>query len=332
MGMLGVAFICAFGITHYLIPLFIALAHKRSILDIPDGGLKRHKEPTPYLGGLAIYLGFIVTLALIYPLHNDFFLFFIGSTVLLFVGFADDLINIKPREKLLGQCVAVVCFLRGGIHLKSLFFAAQPSPTWALLWTIVAAFWILSVINAFNLIDVMDGLATLVAFLSAATFLGYAIILQQFMVALMLAIFMGSLGAFFLVNRPPARMYLGDTGSLFIGGILATVPFMLHWGSFDQCGLLIPPLILSIPLYEGAALIAVRSWKGIPFWQGSPHHFSILAQRRGYSKNNILIHVVLVAAVAAALSYAFSAHLLSIQTVVAIAASLTISSFFLLLR
>ncbi|OQA33738.1 MAG: putative undecaprenyl-phosphate N-acetylglucosaminyl 1-phosphate transferase [Candidatus Dependentiae bacterium ADurb.Bin331] len=109
--------------------------------------------------------------------------------------------------------------------------------------------------------------------------------------ALLLTSFLGPLGAFLWYNKPPAHIYLGDAGSLFIGGILATVPFLLKWSKYNIYGFAIPAIILAIPLLEVFFLIMVRSYKRIPFYKASPDHFALYLRNNGWSKNAILIYI-----------------------------------------
>jgi len=274
-------FIFSFLITWYFVPIFSKVAFKFKILDVPDGELKRHKHATPYLGGVVVWFGFLVATSLVLPFENQFFLYILASTILLFVGLLDDLISLTPKQKIFGQFIAVSCYLKAGFYLKINFFDS--------LWNIgLSAFWFLSVINAFNLIDVMDGLASLVAICTALIFLTFSLILGYFELSLLLLAFIGSLLAFLCFNKPPARMYLGDAGSLFIGGFIASIPFCISWSEYNEMGYLLPAFICSIPLFEVFTLILVRVHKKIPFFYGSPDHFSIFLQERGFSKGFIL--------------------------------------------
>jgi UDP-GlcNAc:undecaprenyl-phosphate/decaprenyl-phosphate GlcNAc-1-phosphate transferase len=284
------SFIISFLLTLYLIPFFSAIATKLNILDVPDGVIKMHKKSTPYLGGVAIYLGFIATLALIFPFENKILSLLLGATLLLFVGLVDDILRIKPYQKFFWQMIAASCFLKSGLHLKENFFLAH-------FWNIPISFlWIVSVINAFNLVDVMDGLAVTIASCASATFLIIAIAYGQYSLALLLASFLGPLLAFFWYNKPPAQIYLGDAGSLFIGGFLATIPFLFKWSTYNSYGFFAPVIVLTIPILEISALVLIRSYKKIPFYNASPDHFSIYLQQNGWRKSQILAYVLFVSA------------------------------------
>ncbi|HSW74059.1 MAG TPA: hypothetical protein VLG71_02795, partial [Candidatus Limnocylindria bacterium] len=146
-----IAFVCTFCI----VPLCIRLAYSINFVDVPDGKHKQHVRITPYLGGVAVYLGFFIAFVLTSPGHVSY-LFFGGITLLLMIGLFDDFKPITPRQKFIGQCMATLCFLQAGFYLKEQFF-------YSFLNIFISAFWIVSLINAFNLIDIMDGLATVTA-------------------------------------------------------------------------------------------------------------------------------------------------------------------------
>jgi len=306
------SFLISFLFTLYLIPLLCKIANRFNILDVPDGAVKKHKKPIPYLGGVAIYFGFIVSLALTFPFENRMFLFLVGMTLLLFIGLIDDLIVMGAHQKLFGQIIAAFCFLKAGFYLKQTFFFNN-------FWNIpISFFWILCIINAFNLIDVMDGLATLVACCATFSFLVLAICLNQYALSLLLTAFLGALIAFFLYNKPPAKIYLGDTGSLFIGGFLAIIPFLFSWGEYNPYGYFTPIIILAIPLLEVGTLILVRTWKGIPFYKASPDHFSIYLQHKGWTAAKILFYVGFLSLLLSGIAFSFFGGAFSLYEVAAI--------------
>ncbi len=272
-------------VTGYLVPFFAQLARKLKFVDVPDGSLKRHEAPVPYMGGLAVFVGLLCGLALTVPLNSDLSLLLIGTTLLLLVGLIDDLFPLKAYQKFGGQLVAAFCFVKSGFYLKEHVF-------YNMLNIPLSFFWMLTIINAFNLVDVMDGLSSTIALGAIVPFIVIAVLLKHYTVALALAALAGGLCAFLRYNWPPAIMYLGDAGSLFVGGFLATIPFLFNWGTYTPYGYLAPVIILSIPLLEITALVLIRTRKGIPFYLGSPDHFACYFMQAGWSKPSILFYVM----------------------------------------
>ncbi len=265
--------------------LFRAIAIRFSIFDNPDGAIKKHKNPVPYLGGVGVYCGFLLSLLLSGVCIENMTLCLVGSSLLLLLGLLDDLVILNPYQKFAGQLFVVLCFLRAGIYSKEHFFSNYGN-------LLISGVWVLTIINGFNLVDVMDGLATTIALCATISFMLTAILFHQYDILFFLVAFAGSLIAFFWYNRPNATIYLGDAGSLFVGGVLAVVPFFFTWGKYNVCGYLTPVLFLAVPLLEVVFLILIRSAKGIPFYKGSPDHFCHYLQRRGWSKYAVLGYVM----------------------------------------
>jgi UDP-GlcNAc:undecaprenyl-phosphate/decaprenyl-phosphate GlcNAc-1-phosphate transferase len=280
------SFCFSFFLSFYIIPKLIKSSLRLGIMDVPDGKIKCHKAPTPYLGGVAIYLSFIATLCIVYPFENKIVWLLLGSTLLLLIGLIDDLHVLTPGRKFFGQIIATLCFLKGGLSLKSEFLSSFFN-------LFISGFWMLSVINAFNLVDVMDGLSSLIAMVSSLSFLIIAILFKQYEVSLLLTTFLGALAAFFVYNKPPAKIYMGDAGSMFLGGFLASIPLLFSWSSCSIDAYYAPVIILSIPLLEIFFLVLIRTLIGIPFYKGSPHHFSIYLIKKGWSKYQVLLFTLI---------------------------------------
>jgi len=317
------SFLFSFLFTYYFIPIFIKIAYAYNIVDVPDGNIKQHHAPTPYLGGAALYLGFLGTLAMVFPFDNQFFLFLVGSTLLFYIGLVDDLISLSPLQKFAGQAIAVICFLRAGFYLKSHIFYNP--------WNIpISAFWMLLVINAFNLIDIMDGLAIVVAIFCAFNFLLIALFMTHAAIALLLAAMLGSFIAFFCFNKPRAQIYLGDAGSLFIGGLFSTVPFLFSWGNIDPFAYMIPIVVLAIPLLETCGLICIRTWKGIPFYQPSKDHFMHYLKRKGALEWHILLFVSVASTIIMCATLLFINQTIATTTLVAMGVIFLLSWIYVL--
>lgn len=289
MGSAGIAY----GVARSLVPLLITIAHRFNILDCPDSGLKRHKQPTAYLGGVAVYAAILVSSIGLLSLDARAFFLIAGVTLLLFLGLIDDLQPQTPLFKFAGQAIAALCFLRGGLDLKHEFLenASLFPEIGALGWSLVSALWIALVTNGFNLIDVMDGYAAVNGIGAALLFALAAFFSGSSDVIILMMALCGGLYGFFKYNKPPAQIYLGDAGSLSVGGLLAATPFMITWGAKGALGICLPVIILAIPLSEVMMLIIIRTMLGIPFYRGSRHHAIHFLRDRGWSVEQILIAV-----------------------------------------
>ena len=303
-------FFFAFLISFYLTPLFLNFAYRFEFIDAPDGKIKHQKTPVPYMGGVAVYCGFLCGIAFTMPFNSQIFLFIVGLSLLLLLGLIDDFITLTPYQKFCGQIVVAFCFIKNGFYLKEHLFQNY--------WNMFFSFlWILTIINAFNLVDIMDGLASIIALCVAIIFLIISFKLKTFIVSLLLLSFMGSLLGFYIYNRPPASIYLGDAGALLIGGFLGSIPFLLPWGTYTPYGYCAPFIILSIPLLENVSLILIRLYKGIPFYYGSPDHFAMYLSAKGWRKTSILGYVGGMSLFSGSVAALFVAGILDILPVIA---------------
>lgn len=305
-----IVLIVSFSITFFSIPFIRLLAFKKGIIDIPNGILKVHSLPTPYLGGLAFYCGFMPFFVLfsIYDFH--FYLSFFGLTFLLLLGLIDDIYNIAPFQKFVGQLVAAFFFIQADFCFKaetlvqffprlSIYFSDWSLHFFALFISLI---WITTIINAFNLIDIMDGLlATISSCVVISWLIVHLTITGSATYTLFYIAFLGSMVAFFWYNKPRAAIFIGDAGSLFVGGFLSIIPFMSYrWqDSQDVFSLFLPFFIFAIPLFEVFFLIIIRTLKRIPFYHGSPHHFISYLKKQGLTTKKILSLILL-------LSFCFS--------------------------
>ena len=309
-------------------PLLRRIALIYNIVDAPDGKIKQQKEPVAYLGGAAVFISFSVSLIIFLSLKSHLIFFLFGLSILFVLGLVDDLWVTTPFQKFLGQMIAAASFLFAGFSLKETFLSSWGN-------SFVSFFWILSVINAFNLVDVMDGLATLLAFCAALSFLVFGFLFDLSETVILLSIFSGSLLGFFFYNKPSARVYLGDAGALFIGGFLAIIPFFFNWGFHSKTGFLVPVIILTVPLLESLSLIIIRTYKGKPFYYGSPDHYCLYLLRKGWRKNEILVFSAIVALALFGVGYFVAFGVLTVLQIlfisvagIKILAFLVFSSFF----
>lgn len=260
----------------YTTPLMRAAALKFGIVDRPDGKLKHQAEPVPYLGGLAVYLAYLIALGIVFEFNHAVLGVLLAGTLMVLVGLIDDLGVLSPWEKLVGQGIAVAVLLKAGLYVQLAFLPF-------LLAVGLSIFWLLSVTNAINIIDIMDGLAAGIAAIAAAFIAIIAVLNGRPTVAAMAAALAGSLVGFLRFNSRPARIYLGDSGSLFIGMTLASLAMNGRYTTNNWVGMLTPAIVLAVPLFDLAFVSIVRLEKGLSPFRGSPDHFAIRLRGAGLS-------------------------------------------------
>ena len=240
-------------------------APRYGLIDKPDGHRKLHKRAIAVGGGLAVFLATAGVLGTLIAFPNpagdrlrqrmpELPVFLLAGLVIVLVGLADDRFRIRGRHKLLGQLIAAWILVVGGLMIQSfsLFGYEVTLGVWAIPVTL---FWLLGAINAVNLLDGADGLATTVGIILSATITAMAVLGGHAEVAIVAAVFGASLLGFLVFNFPPASIFLGDTGSMLIGLIVGALAIR---GSLKGPGtvLLAAPLaILMIPILDSAAAI-----------------------------------------------------------------------------
>ncbi|MCJ7546640.1 MAG: undecaprenyl/decaprenyl-phosphate alpha-N-acetylglucosaminyl 1-phosphate transferase [Deltaproteobacteria bacterium] len=273
-------FVFALILSLYLTPVMRRAALQFGIVDRPDGKLKKHKKPIAYLGGVSIYLSFLLALAFTFKFDQEVLGLLLAGTIVLLLGLIDDLGFLKPWVKFSGQLIAVLVLVKSGIFIKLVFLPIYISIPLTFLWLV-------GMINAFNIIDVMDGLAAGVAFFAASAFFVVALLNGRMMIAIVAITLAGSLLGFLRYNFTPARIYMGDTGSMFLGLMLGAMATIGSYTEKDVLGFLAPVVILGIPIFDTCQVIVARWRKGMPFYQGSPDHYALLLRSAGLSVKGV---------------------------------------------
>ena len=262
------AFLLAAGLAHYLTPVLRQAAIRFGIVDRPDGKLKNHRAPVPYLGGIAIYLSFLLSLALTVEFRREVLGILLAGAIVVILGLIDDLGAHSPAVKLAGQVVAILTLMKASVTIKLTFLPPGLALPLSFLW-------LLAITNAFNLIDIMDGLASGVGLISALVLAFVAAGSGREEVGTLLAGLAGSLAGFLRYNFEPARIYLGDTGSLFLGLMLGALAMNNSYTSRNLVASVSPVVILGVPLFDMLFVMFIRWRRGIPVMRGSPDHFPL---------------------------------------------------------
>jgi UDP-GlcNAc:undecaprenyl-phosphate GlcNAc-1-phosphate transferase len=236
-------------------PLARRLALATGIVDTPNHR-KVHHEPTPLLGGAAIYASFVVAL-LIYGGRAEvrqMIGIVVGATSVSIMGVLDDTRGVRPSLKLLGQLLASVVVIVSGLQVH-LFHSQVVNIALTMLW-------IAGITNALNLLDNMDGLSGGIAAIAAAHFLLLAALNGQFLVGALSAALLGACIGFLRYNFNPASIFMGDTGSLFIGFVLASVAIKLRFTNTYVVTWMVPPVVLLVPIFDTTLVVVSRLRRG----------------------------------------------------------------------
>ena len=269
------AFVIAFGITYLITPAVKRFAIKSGAIDKPDGR-KVHQGLIPRLGGLAIYLGYIGALLSSVSMTSEVIGLLIGSTVLVGVGMWDDMKQIGPKTKLCGQIVAAMILVLSGVSID---WITSPSgkliyfESWfAFPFTV---FWIVAFTNMVNLIDGLDGLAAGISLIACVTIFFVTLQMGQVETALITASLAGSIFAFLRYNFNPAKIFMGDTGSMLLGYTLAAISVIGVVKMATTVALAVPVIVLGLPIMDTAFAIIRRYMNGQPIFKpdkGHLHH------------------------------------------------------------
>ncbi len=283
-------FLLGLGLSLYLTPLMAEAARRLGLVARPDGKLRTQKEPVPYMGGIAVYLAFLLALVFGFGFEKQVIGMLLAGTIILLVGLIDDFGVMTPWMKIFGQLVAIIALLKSGIHLDiQAILSVEPLPDFPMLSYALSALWLLTLMNAFNFLDIEDGLCGGVAFCSGMGLLIVAIVNHNPVIAVLTAALLAAVLGFLYHNFYPAKIYLGDAGSLFLGLMLGALAMIGSYTEHSVMGLFAPALILAVPLFEITFTSFARLLKGKPIMHGSPDHMIKRLKKIGLGQNPAVI-------------------------------------------
>ena len=294
------AFFFAFATSLVLSGVMRKIAMSLNIFDKPDGGRKFQREPVPYLGGVAIMTSFLVTVVIgvfvVSPskeVRSDILYLILPAAALGIIGLWDDIKELSPHFRLMVQVLlGLVASLT--ITFGSTSGSATGNQSADLLLSI---FWIVGITNALNFFDNLDGGAAVASFMTALGVFLYSSITNQHYLAIFGLVLMGVLAGFFYWNRRPARIYMGDSGALFLGILLATIAIRIDpetdskWTSFA-----IPIFLLALPILDTCVVVISRLMNSRSPLQGGRDHLSHRLALKGIRHRRILLTFALISA------------------------------------
>lgn len=247
-------------------PLVKSLAGKVGAVDVPKDNRRMHDHPIPRLGGLAIFLGFMIAVLLLIPLDTPKKGMLLGAVIIVILGVFDDIHALPALPKFIVQIIAAVIAAVAGNRIEVL---SNPNifsdnPTWVLGWLSipVTVIWIVAITNAVNLIDGLDGLACGVSTISSVIMLVIALMVSELDVAMMMGALAGACIGFLPYNFNPAKIFMGDTGATFLGYIMATVSVQGMFKMYNLISFVAPFLMLGLPIFDVCFAVVRRVSKG----------------------------------------------------------------------
>lgn len=259
---LGVSMLISFIAT----PLVKKLAYKIGAVDVPKDNRRMHDHPIPRMGGLAIFIGCVVSILLFADVDRALRGILIGACIIVAVGVVDDAHPLGAGVKFILQIVAALIAVWNGVVIQTIanpFFFGD-NPYWNFgIWAVpITVIWIVAVTNSVNLIDGLDGLADGVSTIGALTMLIIALMMGDLEIAVITAALVGACVGFIPYNRNPAKIFMGDTGSTFLGFMLATVSVIGLFKLYAVISFIVPFIILGFPIFDTVSAFTRRILKG----------------------------------------------------------------------
>lgn len=270
---IAVAFIVGFAAT----PIVKSFAQKIGAMDIPDEERRVHDHPIPRMGGLAIFLGFMISVLLFVDITQQVRGILLGCVIIVATGAIDDIVSLNAWVKFGLQIIAALVAVLHGVKVEVLmnpFFWSEAEHLVLNGWSIpVTIIWIVAITNSVNLIDGLDGLAVGVSTISSITMLVIALLVSDANVAIILAALVGACIGFMPYNLNPAKIFMGDTGALLLGYVLATVSVMGLFKFYAIVSFAVPLLALAVPLFDTVFAFVRRLFKGQSPFHADRGHF-----------------------------------------------------------
>src|SRR5690625_3970180 len=297
------------------------LAFKFNFVDFPNQR-KIHKEVTPRIGGLGIFIGAAIGLFYLQPEHIHLKAIGLGAIVIVITGILDDRFDIRPIVKLTGQLIAASFLISSGLIIEKVTLPLIGMVDLGAFSVLITFLWVVGITNAINLIDGLDGLATGVSTIALLSMFVMALIDGQVTAAVLCIVLIGSNLGFLYHNFYPAKIYMGDTGSNFLGYMIAAISMLGLFKNVALFSFIIPVIVLAVPIFDTLFAIVRRAYNKQSIMEADNKHIHYQLLANGYSHRQAVLII-----------YAFSA-LFGMMAVLFSEASITTSliiTFFVLI-
>ncbi len=297
------AFLIALVAAVMLTPFVIRLAFRTGALDAPDAR-KVHKRPIPRIGGLAIYAAFMVSMLLLLEtseipeeMAQGVIGLFVGGSMIVALGLWDDYMNLPPKVKLFGQILCAWAAVAFGVRIDFITsFSGEIMYLYDYVTIPLTMLWMVGITNTVNLIDGLDGLAAGVATIASLTICFVALRMDILVVAVVTAALGGAAFGFLFYNFNPAKIFMGDTGSMFLGFMLSGISVVGVMKSAAMVALVVPVLALGLPIMDTTFAIIRRWLAGAPIMKPDKGHLHHRLLGLGFSQRQAVLLMYVISA------------------------------------
>ena len=313
------AFFIAIIISYGFTPLARQIAFKIKLLDHPNYK-KSHAHPTPLLGGLSIFLAFFTAVLFTTNINAQMYGILTGGIILMTLGIIDDKLGMMPSMKLSGQILAALIVYKAGIRVITFedYYVSM-------LFTV---FWIVGITNAFNLLDNLNGLSSGIAGISAIFFGVMALLDSEVYIAVLAFALAGACFGFLKHNFPKAKIFMGDSGSMFLGFTLACIAILGSWET-DKISLsfCLPILVLGYPIFDTTLVTFLRIKEKRSIFIGGKDHSSHILASLGFKKKRAVVLIYTICILLGVAAFLVSTLSLGIATTVFLITALSMLGF-----
>ena len=285
------SFVVAFAVAFATTPLAKLLAVKIGAIDVPKDKRRVHKKPTPLIGGLAIFAGFLVTTLCFYKADKEFIGMMAGAIIMVVLGIFDDKYGLPAKFKFMVQIVAAAIPVICGVRIERIILPFLESNGFEFGWLSypITIIWIVGLTNAVNLIDGLDGLAAGVSAIASLSVFCVALMQGEIGIAILTAAFVGSCFGFLPYNFNPASIFMGDTGSTFLGFVMACISVSGLFKIHAIISFAVPFIAFGIPIFDTSFAILRRIKEHRPIMSPDRGHLHHRLMDRGFSQKQVVL-------------------------------------------
>ncbi|MFS0674976.1 glycosyltransferase family 4 protein [Ornithinibacillus sp. 179-J 7C1 HS] len=283
-----IALVITFVLSLILTPIVKKFAFKIGAVDHPNSR-KVHQKVMPRLGGLAIVVSFLAGVLVFLPDTIQAWPVITGALIIVSIGVLDDIKEISPRTKLAGQIIAATITVVGGIQIDYITLPSGEVLQFGYYAIPITMIWIVGITNAINLIDGLDGLAAGVSSIALLTISGLALSMGNPLIALLALLVLGSTLGFLVFNFYPAKIFMGDSGSLFLGYMISVLAVMGLFKNVAMFSLIVPIIVLGVPILDTTFAIIRRIVKKKPLSAPDKFHLHHCLIKLGFSHRQTVV-------------------------------------------